>query len=121
MPLPKTQVYQAQDVVLSFTFPSATTGETQRKVSPISGRIINCSIARGGTHSAGNNIVLNTDSATGAVVNTMASGGAAFDVDEFNYGPDDLEVARGDEITCINAGSPTQTTEIAVFVHIRSE
>ena len=99
-------------------FASAAVTTVSRVVAPFDGWIERVYMARGGVHDSEN--IITIDAGATPKTYTMVTGGAAGDVDAFeNVQEEDTRITAGTPILIGNAGTPTESTQIAVYLVIR--
>lgn len=120
MALPRTKTLELQDVILCQTINSVGTATVRHVVSPIAGYVERIMVCKGGAHSSGGaadydfTIGLNSSFAISG-----SSGGAALDVDSFEFTPDKYAIGAGERIILDNNGNNSETEAIGITVVIK--
>ena len=107
-----------QDTVLSASIPSINVATQRWHVCPVNGFIERVIAVRGSALSVPGFVTITASGSSLGV--TMPSGGAAGDVDTFEFGQnDDTRIAAGEVIDVNNSGGPAETTPLNIYLVIR--
>ena len=117
MALTRTRTMGLQDVALCERVESVTVATTRSVVAPFNGVVERILVARAATHSASETYLL-TIGSNALVVRSGASGGAAGDVDAFEFARNH-EVAKGESVLIQNNGVPAGANPVSYTVVVR--
>jgi hypothetical protein len=118
MPLPRTRTSGSQDAVLSHQIDNVSLNTERRVMCPINGWVDRIYIARGGAQTPAVTWEFTVGDGT-LFTQTAAAGGAAGDVDEFQFGADEHPIAAGQPIFFENQAGTAGTDAGHIFFVIR--